>query len=155
MRKLFLQIKIPFLIFKLASIIFFLNISIYSQNQVANFSTGKVGTSTYEHFSFWVEDNSIGDITYSYGKSRREVKLKYSGTDTLDGIEVFKIEFPNGEIFYVLPQKSFLRVVHKNANYDKIFRWEYEGPVNGIGTWCDACTGDGKESIELIKKYFL
>lgn len=155
MKKLFLQLKIPFYTFTLSLILFFLSASIYSQNRVANFSTGRVGTKTYEHFSFWVEEDTIGEIIYSYGKSGREIKLKYSGTDMLDGIKVFKVEFPNNEFFYVIPQKSFLRVVNKNANYNKIFRWEYEGPVNGIGTWCNACTEDGKESVDLLKKYFL
>lgn len=154
MKKFFLEEKISFFIFALLLVLFSFNCSICAQNRVANFSTGKVGTATYEHFSFWVEDNNIGDITYSYGKSRREIKLKYSGTATLNGIKIFKVEFPNDEIFYILPQKTSLKIVNKNANYNKIFRWEYEGPVNGIGTWCDACTQDGQESIDLIEEYF-
>lgn len=137
-------------------IVFFLSVnSIYAQTQVANFSTGKAGTETYERFSFWVEDSDRGEIAYSYGKKGREIKLKYAGKDTMDGIAVFKVEFPNNEIFYVIPQKTYLKIVNKKANYNKNFRWEYEGPVNGIGTWCDACTQDGKESVALIRKYFL
>ena len=154
MKLFFLQKRILFLVFLLLLVLLVSDNSVYAQTQVANFSTGKVGTKTYEHFSFWVEDNVRGDITYSYGKNGREIKLKYSGLETLDGIKVFKVEFPNDEVFYVIPQKTFLKVMNVKANYNKIFRWEYEGPVNGIGTWCDACTQDGKESIELIRKYF-
>lgn len=154
MRLFFLQIKNLFFVFTILLLLFFLNVSVEAQIKVANFSTGKAGTKTYEHFSFWVEDDAIGDITYSYGKNGREIKLKYSGTDTLDGIKAFKVEFPNGEVFYIVPKRTFLKVVNKKVNYDKIFRWEYEGPVNGIGTWCDACTQDGKESVDLIKRYF-
>lgn len=151
---LFIQIRAMFFVFSTFFILLLSNNSFYAQNQIANFSTGKTGTKTYEHISFWIEDNERGDITYSYGKNRREIKLKYSGTDNLDGIKAFKVEFPNNEVFYVIPQKTFLKVINKKTSYDKIFRWEYEGPINGIGTWCDACTQNGKESLDLIRKYF-
>ena len=132
----------------------FLSIQTYAQRQVANFSTGKAGTKSYEHFSFQVEDGVRGDITYSYGENPREINLNYFGRATLDGIAVFKLEFPNNKVFYVIPQKTTLKVVGEKGNYSKIFSWEYEGPVNGIGTWCDSCTEDGKESIAMVRRYF-
>lgn len=137
--------------------LFALQSFVYSQMQVANFSTGKAGTTSYEHFSFYVEDGIRGDITYAYGKAGRggkEIKLNYLGRDTLDGLAVFKIGFPNNQIYYVIPQKTYLKIVSEKGKYNKIFRWEYEGPVNGRGTWCDACTQNGKESVALIRRYF-
>jgi hypothetical protein len=154
MKPFFIHIQIRFFVFVIFLVLFLLIGSAYAQPQVANFSTGKVGTKSYEHFSFWVDDGVRGDITYSYGKSRREIRLNYAGRDTLNGIAVFKIEFPNNEVFYVISQRTYLKIVNKKGNYNKIFRWEYEGPINGIGTFCEPCTGNGKESVALIRKYF-
>ncbi len=86
-------------IFALFFVLFFSASSAYAQRQVANFSTGRAGTKSYEHFSFYVEDGVRGDIAYSYGKSGREIKLNYAGRDTLDGIAVFKVGFPINEFF--------------------------------------------------------
>lgn len=143
--------------FALFLVPFFLASSVSAQMRVANFSTGKEGTKSYEHLSFYVADGARADITYAYGKAGRggeEIKLDYLGRDTLDGAAAFKIGFPNNQILYVIPQKTYLKIVDGKGKYNKIFRWQYEGPVGGRGTWCDSCTQNGKESIALIKKYF-
>lgn len=56
---------------------------------------------------------------------------------------------------YVIPQGSSLKIVDGKGKYNKIFRWEYEESVGGIGTFCESCTENGKESVALLKKYFL
>jgi hypothetical protein len=157
MKQLLIRRQIPFFGIALFFVLSFLTSSASAQMQVANFSTGKVGTKSYEHFSFYVEDGAKADITYAYGKDGRggkEIKLDYLGRDTLDGLAVFKIGFPNKQVLYVIPQKTSLKIVDEKGKYNKIFRWEYEGPVNGRGTWCDSCTQDGKESVALIRRYF-
>jgi hypothetical protein len=154
MKPFFTQIRTRFYVFALFLVLLLLAGSAYAQTQIAYFSTGKLGTKSYERFSFWVENGVRSDITYSYGKSARKIKLNYAGRDTLNGIAVFKVEFPNNEVLYVIPQKTYLKIVNKKGTYNKIFRWEYEGPVNGIGTWCEGCTEDDKESVALIRKYF-
>jgi hypothetical protein len=154
MKPFFRQIKVRFYAFALFHVLFLLAGSADAQTQVANFSTGKVGTKSYENFSFGVEDGVRGNITYTYGRNRHEIKLNYAGRDTLNGIAVFKVEFPNNEVFYVIPQRTYLKIVNKKGTYNKVFRWSYEGPVNGIGTFCEPCTQDGKESVALIRKYF-
>lgn len=133
--------------------------STYAQEfQAANFSTGKEGTKSYEHFSFYVQNGKRADIGYAYGKAGRggrEIKLTYLGKDTLNGQSCFKVQFPNNQVLYIVPQKTYLKVVDEKGSYSKIFRWEYEGPVDGRGTWCEPCTQDDKESLDLIRKYFL
>ena len=157
MKQLFTYRQIPFFGFALFLVFFLLASSASAQMQVANFSTGKVGTKSHEHLSFYVKDGAKADITYAYGKDGRggkEINLEYLGKDTLNGAAVFKIAFPNNQVLYVIPQKTYLKIVDEKGKYNKIFRWEYEGPVNGRGTWCDSCTQDGKKSVALIKKYF-
>lgn len=125
--------------------------------QVANFSYGK--GKSYEHLSFWVENGQRSEIKYAYQKSRKNnttpVAVNYGGKVARNGAAGFKIEFPNNLVLFVFPQKTFLKVTDGRGKNAKIFRWEYEGPTGGIGTWCDICTQDGGESAALVKKYFL
>ena len=131
--------------------------SAFGQQQVANYATGKVGTKSYEHISFWVRENQIDEIAYSYGKDwyEKEIKLTYLGTDVLKGEPCFKVQFPNNHILYIIPKGISLKIVNGEGHYTKSFRWEYEGPVNGRGTFCDVCAQDEKEAMKLIKKYFM
>lgn len=156
MKQLFTHKQIPFCGFLLFIGLFFLVSSAAAQMKVANFSTGKAGTKSYEHFSFYVKDKKRDEIVYAYGKNGRdnEIEVKYLGKDKLNGAAAFKISLPDNRILYVIPQATYLKIVDEKGKYNKIFRWEYEGPVDGRGTFCDACTENGKDSIALIKKYF-
>jgi len=125
----------------------------YTQ-KVANYSFGKLGTSEYEHFSFW-EKGSADGITYSFGKNDKEVKLKYLGKDKYEGKPCFKIQFPNSYILYIIPDKLDLKILDSAKRYSKTFSWEYEGPINGIGTFCDVCAEDEKEALKIIESNYL
>ncbi len=134
------------------------NVAVSAQTQVANFATGKVNTGSYEHFSFYATNGARGEITYVYGKegvSGAEIKANYLGTDTWRGMTGFKIGLLNNQVLLVVPQKTSLKIIDEKGKYNKIFRWEYEGPVDGRGTWCEQCTQSGKESVALLRKYFL
>lgn len=129
--------------------------SALSERQLANYSTGKYGTKDYEHFSFNFRNNKKDKITYRYGVSGKNIYLKYLGPDFFNGEPSFKVKFPNNLILWVIPQTNYnLKVIDKKGSYLKIFKWEYEGPINGIGTFCAPCVGE-KESIDLIKKHYL
>ncbi|MBD2754469.1 hypothetical protein [Spirosoma validum] len=126
-----------------------------AQMNVANYSYGKPGTDTYEHLSFWVKDAKRQDITYAYGKDRKEVKLRYAGKAQVNNTSGFNAQFPNNTILTIMPSGTTLKVSNPKDNYSKTFTWEYEGPVNGIGTFCDVCTQDEKEALKLVQKYYL
>lgn len=146
----------------LKSIVLFLavyslcGINVFGQEQekVANFSTGKYGTKSYEHLSFSANENGRGNIIYSYNKSK-DIELTYLGADTTIKDKSFKIQFPNNLVLKVTPSGDALKVTNEEGTYLKYFRWEYEGPINGIGTSCNICTEDGKEAVALVKRYFL
>jgi hypothetical protein len=36
-----------------------------------------------------------------------------------------------------------------------MFTWAYEGPVNGVGTFCNVCAKDEKEAIAVINGWFM
>lgn len=126
-----------------------------AQSKVANYSYGQPGTATYEHFSFWAQDGQRGELSYSYGKDRKESKLTYLGPDKVNGKAAFKVQFPNKHVLYIIPTGTTLRVTDNKLAAQKTYRWEYEGPVNGIGTFCQPCAEDEKKAIQLVQSAYL
>ena len=125
------------------------------QLKVANYSLGKFGTNKYEHFEFWTKDGKSTNISYAYGKGPKEVKLRFLGKDQINGDSCLKVEFSNKYVLYIIPNKLRLEITDSSGDYHKIFEWEYEGPVNGIGTYCDFCTEDEEEAMQLIHLAYL
>src|ERR1043165_5607903 len=126
-----------------------------AQEHVANYSTGKTGSQSFEELSFWTRDGKRAEIGYIYGKEWKELKLSYAGPEGWKSENAFKVQFPNGHILYIIPRGLTLRVVDAGGSYSKIFRWYYEGPVNGRGTFCEPCAEDEREAIQIVKAYFL
>lgn len=129
--------------------------TLVNAQKVANYSFGKPGTKDFEQFAFWVKDGNRSEIVYTYGKDWKELKLKYAGIVTSGGRTSFKVEFPNKYILLISAQGDRLKVVDAAGKYSKTFAWKYEGPVNGIGTFCQPCAEDKEEAISLVKKSFL
>ncbi len=127
----------------------------YAQNQVANYYFGKPGTASYEHFSFWTKDGRRTDMQYAHGKDRNNTQLRYAGLGRLNGQACFKVQFPNRRILYVLPSGTTLRVATARTATPKTFVWEYEGPVNGVGTDCSVCVADATAAMQLLRKHYL
>lgn len=125
-----------------------------SSARVANYSVGRAGSMSYEHFSFWIKDGKL-EASYSYGPGSKELPLSYKGVESCEGAPCFKVVFPNGRALYIRPAGMRLKVTDQTKRYSKVFRWEYEGPQNGVGTFCSACAEDEKEAIQLIKKHYL
>lgn len=130
--------------------ILFLGKTVSAQTKVANYSFGKPGTDTYEQLSFWVKDGQKSRIDYTYGKDRKAVKLRYVGKYDAS----FKVQFPNNTALTVNPKGTTLIVTNTKTNYVKTFNWEYEGPVNGIGTFCNVCAEDKEDAMQLIRTYY-
>jgi hypothetical protein len=125
------------------------------QSKVANYFFGEAGTEQYEHFSFWANGSRRANIIYSYGVNRRETTITYLGKATYNNQQGFKIQFANHYILYIVPKQNGLSISDSTGKYNKIFSWEYEGPVNGIGTFCDVCTQDESEAMKLVKSVYV
>lgn len=126
-----------------------------SGQKVANYSVGKIGGNTYEHFSFWTNEGKRTDIYYNYGKNNKEIKLEYLGAKTIQGRKGFEVKFPNGLILFAIPTGNNVRVINPRGKYNKVFEWEYEGPVNGVGTACTACAEDETAAMIILKDAYL
>ena len=126
-----------------------------AQTKVANYAYGEPGTVQYEHLSFWTKDGRRTEISYTYGKSRTEAKLTYVGLDKVSGQPAFKVRFANQHMLYVVPSGQILRVTDSKSSNPKTYTWEYEGPVNGIGTFCQPCAEDEKDAMRLVVNCYL
>jgi hypothetical protein len=133
----------------------FIGTTLTAQMKVANYSFGKPGTGKYEHLNFWTKDGKRTEITYSYGKDRKEVKLQHLGKDKLNGSACFKVKFNNDYVLYIIPRGRQLQVTDASGKYNKAFSWEYEGPVNGVGTFCDICSEDDEDAMNLIQSSYM
>jgi hypothetical protein len=125
-----------------------------AQTKVANYSIGKYGTDKYEHFSFWVKNGQRAEITYSYGNRNTEFKVAYAGVTKQNGAAGFKAQFSNGHTVTIVPNGSKLTVMEKGKT-PKVFAWEYEGPIDGIGTFCEPCAQDEKAAMQVMRTYYL
>lgn len=130
-------------------------ISSRAQLRVANYSCGKPGTDKYEHVEFWTKDGKRTEVSYAYGKNRREIKMQYLGRDNFNGDSTFRVKFSNGYVLFVIPSGLQLKVTDSTRKYNKTFVWEYEGPVNGIGTHCEVCVSDEADAMKLLKTTYL
>jgi len=127
----------------------------HAQNQVANYGFGKPGTAAYEHFSFWTKDGRRTDIQYAYGRDRKDTQLRHAGPTRVNGQPGFKMRFANGHTLYVVPSGTTLKVATSATAAPKTFAWEYEGPVNGVGTNCSVCTPDAAAAMRLVQRHYL
>lgn len=122
-----------------------------ADDRVANFSYGTPGQENYEEFSFWVKNNQPAEIQYVYGKDRKTLRLRYLKQDKRH----FQVRFPNQLVLLLSPQGNQLRVYDLKGKYAaKTFSWHYEGPVNGVGTFCQACAEDETEAMQLLRRYY-
>ncbi|WP_080054555.1 hypothetical protein [Spirosoma aerolatum] len=126
-----------------------------SSMKVANYAYGQPGTDTYEAFSFWVKNGKRTTIDYTYGKDRKETPLQFVGKSQPGSKASFTVQFPNRYTLYVTPMGNQLQVMDEQKKYRKTFIWQYEGPINGVGTFCDVCAQDEKEAMRLIQRYYL
>jgi hypothetical protein len=73
----------------------------------------------------------------------------------MNGDSCFKIQFTNKYVLYIIPTGLRLKVTDVTGKYNKTFSWEYEGPVNGIGTYCDPCADDDNDAMKIIHASYM
>ncbi|MES2544487.1 MAG: hypothetical protein V4548_06360 [Bacteroidota bacterium] len=129
--------------------------TVNAQLKVANYSIGEYGTKAYEHLAFWTENGKRTYIEYSYGIEPTEVKLTVLEQKNVTIKKSIKVQFPNGYTLYVNPNGLNLNINDDNGKYSKTFEWEYEGPIEGRGTFCEICAEDEKEAMRLVQKSYL
>lgn len=118
---------------------------------MAQYAHGKYGADEFERLEFWIKDGKRSEILYSYGKHERKGQLQYIGKTKINGDSCFKVQFSNKYVLYVIPLDLSLKVVDLPGKYSKVFSWQYEGPVNGIGTHCGVCAEDDNDAMRILQ----
>lgn len=126
-----------------------------NMNQVANYGYGRPGTANYEHLSFWTLNGRRSDVGYAAGANREDAQVRYVGPTRVGGQPGFQVRFLSGRTLYVVPSGTTLRVSDATGVAPKTFTWEYEGPVNGVGTVCSVCVADSAAAMRLIRAHYL
>lgn len=121
--------------------------------KVANFALPGEGHDSprFESLSFWSGPNGK-TIDYEYGADQQRVSLRAIGPSA-DG-KGFAVKFPNGLVLDVVPRDGALHVSDRDGRYDKTFEWQYEGPVDGRGTFCSPCVEKG-DAIGFVREHFM
>lgn len=115
-------------------------------NRVANYYAGQPGTSSYQHFSFWSHEGRRYNMQYSQGRARTDATVRYAGP--VPG--GFRVRFADGRTLTLKPSGTALL-----ASDGRTYRWEYQGPVNGVGTNCSVCAPDAAAAMQLLRRYYL
>lgn len=120
--------------------------NLYAQ-RVAYFSSGTYGTKNYEQLEF----NKDRTCYYRYGSKNKEYQIIYLGSRN----GVFNVTLPNNIIASVYVYKEYIEIKAIKGYYNRIFTWQYQGPSDGIGTWCESCCQSENEAYKFLKRHYL
>lgn len=126
---------------------------VHQDAKVANFAIPGHDYSSpgFESLSFW--SGPRGQVVdYEYGANHKRVRLRTLGSSA--GGKGFAVRFPNGFVLDVVPQDKGLQVSDRAGKYSKTFEWQYEGPVDGRGTFCQPCV-DEPDAIGFVREHFM
>lgn len=131
--------------------------------KVASFETGGYNSRDRESISFWTGNGRRTVIEYRYGSDDKAVKLAYLGPADCGGRRCFKVGFPNKLVLYVTPGVDTIGLSDtadtvrdaKPGSYQRTLAWQYEGPIDGRGTFCNVCAKDGKDATALLRQFYL
>ena len=121
--------------------------------KVANFSLPGIdrGSPAFERLAFW--SGPRGNVVqYGYGADDRVVQLQPLGVARSGN--GFAVRFPNGLVLDVVPRGDALLVSDRAGGYRKTFQWQYEGPVDGRGTFCAPCV-DENQALDFVREHFM
>ena len=126
----------------------------YRQAQVANYVArgAQAPGPDYEQLAFWADARGQRRVRYAWGEAPRSVELAVLPGRT--GDDGFALRFPNGLVLEAIPQGESLRLRDGSGGYDKLFEWQYQGPVDGRGTFCAACV-ERADAAAFVRRHFI
>lgn len=122
--------------------------------KVANYAIPDTDHSSpaFEQFSFSVGRDGNTRIDYGYGVPNKQLVVRQ--VKSAAGMKGFAVRFPNGHVFDIVPASDTLVVSDRDSDYRKTFTWRYEGPVDGVGTFCTSCVEEN-EAMGFVRSNFI
>ena len=96
-------------------------------------------------------------MTYAYKQHETGIRLEPIGKKRLDGQTVVLVRMAGvGQIYQIRRDRAgqTLIMTSQDGRYRKTFTLGYEGPVNGVGTYCESCANEPAEALKLVDAYF-
>lgn len=96
-------------------------------------------------------------LMYAYKQHETGIRLEPIGKKRVNGQTVVLVRMAGVGQPYLIRRD---RVGHKlimtsqDGGYRKTFTLGYEGPVNGVGTYCGSCANEPAEALKLVDAYF-
>ncbi len=125
----------------------------YRQAHVANYVArgAQAPGPDYEQLAFWADARGQRRVRYAWGQAPRSVELEV--LPGRPGSGGFALRFPNGLVLEAMLQGQSLRL-RDRGGYDRVFEWQYQGPVDGRGTFCSACV-DQADAAAFVRRHFI
>lgn len=134
----------------------FCTIALNAQQKThAFFMIGNYAYPEWEKLEFDLNDNG-GEITYSYAKKPDGIKLKILGIKYIGKYKVLMVQIPGfPKTYYINPDPKNERIQFESSDkkFNKWLPLGYEGPVNGIGTYCELCANEPEDAFEIVKSF--
>lgn len=117
--------------------------------QEAGYALGAPGTDAYEALTFIRTDEDRLRVTRSTGVDRSEQTASPLASPA--GALQLRVA---GDVMRVSRSGAALRVEGPGAAPARELRWEYRGPVNGVGTFCGPCLAP-TDAMAFVVRHFL
>jgi hypothetical protein len=122
----------------------------------AFFMVGNYASPDWEKLAF--SKTKAGPIlTYSYKQREDGDRLQPVGSRSEAGQRVLLVMMPGTSQPYTIRRDKAgerLLVTSQDGHYRKLFKLGYEGPVNGVGTYCATCANEPADALRLVNAYF-
>ncbi len=152
------MVRIPLILSLLLSIRLFVSShSMLAQEKTsAFFMVGNHASPDWEKLAF--SKTKAGTVlTYAYKQREDGVRLQPVGSRSEAGQQVLLVRIPGISQPYTIRRDRAgerLIMTSQDGRYRKLFKLGYEGPVNGVGTYCATCANEPADAFRLVDAYF-
>jgi hypothetical protein len=131
----------------------------FSQKEVkttAFFMVGDYSNPEWEKLVFKVVGSDFS-INYSYKKNEKGHLLEIMSLMDIEKQTALVVKIPKfNKIYYILRDKKNAKItmMSQDKSYRKTFSLGYEGPINGVGTYCASCANEPAEAFKIVNFFF-
>ena len=126
------------------------------QKTYAFFMFGTLQDKNWERLEFTI-DKEKNTINYSYAKNEKGIELVLiDSPNTTSNPNCIFVKIPKLDKVYMISINEQLDAIVFEAldkSYKKTFILGYEGPIDGIGTYCESCANEAEDAFEIVRLF--